>query len=64
MMLFAMCELRCLTRVELRALLERVTRVIDSEPTGTLDHEVALINYRNIRWLLSVYGAVPNPAPH
>lgn len=63
MILFSMCELRCLTRNELHALLKRVTRVIDSEPDGSLQHDIALTNYRNIRWLLAVYSAVPNPAP-
>ncbi|HEY1723300.1 MAG TPA: hypothetical protein VGG27_18805 [Magnetospirillaceae bacterium] len=44
-------------------MLKRVTRVIDSEPDGSLQHDIALTNYRNIRWLLAVYSAVPNPAP-
>lgn len=64
MNLFSMWELRRLTRTELRALLERVTLVIDEEPEGSVYQEIALTNFRNIRWLLANYGAVPSaPAP-
>lgn len=64
MNLYSMWELKRLTRTELRAMLERVLLVIDEEPEGSVYHEIALTNFRNIRWLLANYSAVTNtPAP-
>ena len=64
MNLFSIWELKRFTRTELHALLDRVMLVIDEEPEGSFHHEVALTNYRNIRWVLANYSAVTNtPSP-
>ena len=53
MRVFSICELMRLTRVELADLLLRVMNALAELPEGSAKRQNALINLRNIRWVLA-----------
>jgi hypothetical protein len=53
MRVLTMIELMRLRRIELTDLLVRITNALPDFPEGSPERRAALINLRNIRWLLA-----------
>jgi hypothetical protein len=53
MRVLTLTELMRLTRIELCALLARITNLLPDFPEGSAEREAAHINLRNIRWVLA-----------
>lgn len=56
-------ELKRLTRSELYDLLDEAIAALDANPEGTLTHDIALANLRNIRWVLAHHTALAEFVP-
>ena len=52
-------ELMRLTRVELIDLYVRITNALPDMPEGSQNRQIALINLRNIRWVLTRHDLTP-----
>ena len=53
MRVLTLTELMRLTRIELCALLTRITNELPDFPEGSAERDNALTNLRNIRWVLA-----------
>jgi hypothetical protein len=52
-------ELMRLTRIELTNLLFQITNALPDLPEGSDQYQIALINLRNIRWVLARHDLTP-----
>ena len=63
MNVLTLSELRRYSRAELRALFDRIANALGDFPEGSQDYRNALINLRNIRWVLAHYSVVSGCQP-
>ena len=61
--ILSMWELRRYSRHELRVMYHLILAELANYPEGSFDQQIALINLRNIRYVLMTYQAY-SPAPH
>jgi len=59
MLVLTIWELMRLTRFELANLLTRITDALPELPDGSPERQNALINLRNIRWMLTRHDLTP-----
>ena len=52
-------QLMRLTRIELTDLYVRITNALPDMPEGSQNRQMALINLRNIRWVLARHDLTP-----